>query len=708
MVRSKACEILRTTVGAGLLVSFGAVVGALPCAAGEAARMAPRPNVILILTDDQGYGDMGCTGNPVIETPNLDRLHSEGVRFADFHVAPMCTPTRAQLMTGVDSLYTAAMNVSSGRALLRRDLPTMADLFARSGYRTAIFGKWHLGDSHPYRPIDRGFQTALWFRSSYIGSASDTWDNDYFDDRYLLGDDLRRFEGYCTDVFFDRAIEWMRERHRRGERFFAYLPLNAAHAPLYVPEKYRKRYESLLSGREMDGGRRDSLARFFGMIANIDENLGRLETMLRETGLRDDTILIYLTDNGGTAGVPFHNAGMKGGKTTLWEGGHRVPCFVRWQAGGIGGGRDVAGLTECQDLLPTLVDLCSLEVPEDARFDGMSLAGVLRDENERVPDRMLVVQFSRMESQRPKKNDAAVLWGRWRLVKGGQLYDLRSDPHQDHDVLAEHPDVAERMQRHYDRWWAGIEPSLDRFQPSVVGSPHENPTRLCACDWADVFLDQSKQVRIGERKNGVWHIEVDREGRYEIALRRWPREADAPLAAGLPPHVGEDGTSVAGVALPIAGARLRVGEHDLRMEVRAGDRQAAFELDLPKGRTTLQTWFHDEAGKEICGAYYVYVRRLPEAKTGASARSPRGPGGCCAGSPLSVLLEGGGVDAEAEDREGDPLPPFEIDDRLLLGTHPVVDEHHHRASSRASRGQGRRRRSGRSRGLERRTAATGV
>ncbi|MBN1444271.1 MAG: arylsulfatase [Planctomycetes bacterium] len=621
VVRSTACEILRWTVRASWLVSLGAVVGTLSSGAAVAARNAPRPNVILLLVDDQGYGDLGCTGNPVIETPNLDRLHSEGVRLSDFHVAPMCTPTRAQLMTGVDSLYTAAMNVSSGRALLRRDLPTMADLFARSGYRTAIFGKWHLGDIYPYRPLDRGFQTALWFRSSYVGSASDAWDNDYFNDRYRLGDDLQRFEGYCTDVFFGRAIDWIKERQRRGEPFFAYLPLNAAHAPLYVPERYRKRYESLLAGRELKGARRESLARFFGMIANIDENLGRLETMLRETGLRDDTILIFLSDNGGTVGVPFYNAGMKGSKTTLWEGGHRVPCFARWPSGGIGGGRDVAGLTECQDLLPTLVELCSLEVPRNARFDGMSLAKVLRDPNERLPDRMLVVQFSRMESQRPKRNDAAVLWGRWRLVKGAQLYDLRSDPHQDRDVFAEHPDVAARMQEHYDRWWAGIEPSLDRFQPSVVGSPQANPTRLCACEWADVFLDQGRQVRIGERKNGVWHIEVDREGRYEIALCRWPREADAAMTSGLPPHVGEDGASVAGVALPIAAARLRIGDHDVRMDVGAEAREAAFELDLPKGRTTLETWFHDKAGKEICGAYYVYVHRLPEAKTEAAPAS---------------------------------------------------------------------------------------
>jgi arylsulfatase A-like enzyme len=605
-------KIFRVAFSAAGIVGLGMLTMIPPCTAGEPGQNSKRPNVILLLTDDQGYGDLSCHGNPVVKTPHLDRLHAEGVRLTNFHVEPMCTPTRAQLMSGVDSLYSAAMNVSSGRTMLRRDLPTMADLFAQNGYRTAIFGKWHLGDIYPYRPIDRGFQTAIWFRSSYVGSASDAWDNDYFNDRYRQGDKLSQFEGYCTDLFFNHAIDWIKERHERGEPFFLYLPTNAPHGPLYVPEKYRKEYESLLADRKMDGRRRETLARFFGMIANIDENLGRLEAMLRETGLRENTVMIFMTDNGGTAGVPFFNAGMKGSKTTLWEGGHRVPCFIRWPAGGIGGGHDSAELTECQDLLPTLAELCALKVPANMKFDGASLVKILNDEKEKLPDRMLVVQYSRMDHQRPQKNDAAVLWKHWRLIKGDRLYDLRTDPHQDRNVIKEHPEVAARMQKHYDRWWAGVESHLERFQPSVIGAPQENPTRLCACDWADVFLDQQYQVRVGERRNGFWHIEVARPGRYEIELRRWPREADAPLTAALSPHKGEDGTTAAGAALPIAAARLRVGENDVKKTVGSKDHKAVFTVELPKGRTTLQTWFYDQNGKEICGAYYVYVHRLEE------------------------------------------------------------------------------------------------
>ncbi len=585
--------------------------GSGQCADDVTATAAARPNVIVVLTDDQGYGDLSCHGNPVLKTPNLDRLHSQSVRFTDFHVAPMCTPTRAELMTGVDALRSGAMNVSSGRTLLRRDLPTMADLFAAAGYRTGVFGKWHLGDMYPYRPKDRGFQDTLCFRSSYIGAAADHWNNDYFNDRYRFDDQLRQVKGYCTDVFFNHAIDWIKERQKKGEPFFAYIPTNAPHAPLYVPERYRKHYERLLANQKLDKRYHRALARYFGMIANIDEGVGRLEKALEETGLRDNTIVIFLTDNGGTVGVRFYNAGMRGHKVQLWEGGHRVPCFVRWPAGDIGGGRDVDNLTECQDLLPTLVDLCGLKAPPGAKFDGTSLAGALRGADEPPADRILVVQFSRMDIPRPHRDDAAVMWRRWRLLRGKELYDLASDPHQDKNVLDQHPDIAARLQKHYDRWWAEIEPTLDTFQPSVIGSDKQNPTRLCACEWADVFLDQSGQVRRGLERNGMWHVEAERPGRYAFALRRWPQEVTIPMTKAAPPHQGEDCRFGPGKGLPIATARLRVGEHDLSKAVGPEDRAAVFTVTLPKGRTAVETWFYDKDGKELCGAYYVYVERLP-------------------------------------------------------------------------------------------------
>lgn len=565
----------------------------------NAADTPRKPNVIVLITDDQGFGDLSCHGNPVLKTPHLDKLHAESVRLTDFHVAPMCTPTRGQLMTGVDCLRNGAMNVSSGRTLLRRGIPTMADLFAASGYQTGQFGKWHLGDNYPYRPRDRGFQEALFFPSSHIGSAPDFWNNSYFDDTYSHNGKRQKYTGYCTDVFFGEAIRWMQGCAERKQPFFAYLATNAPHGPLFVPAKYREMYSN----------QKPNVARFFGMIANIDENLSKLDAFLREAGLKDDTLLIFLTDNGGTAGVSVFNAGMRGRKIDLYDGGHRVPCFVRWPAGKLRKPGDVAELTQVQDLLPTLVDLCGLKTPASTKFDGVSLVRLLRGEAEKLADRMLLIQFSRMNEPRPQKGDAAVLWQRWRLVQDKELYDLAADPEQKANVIEKFPDVAAKMRQHYERWWAEVAPKVNAHEAIVIGSDAENPLVLSPADWEDSFLDQGAQVRSGLRRNGAWNVEVARAGSYEITLRRWPAEADGPIRAGLPAVKHADGMFPAGVALPVATARLRVAEFDATRP--ADDKAVTFTVKLASGRTKLQTWFADADKKEIAGAYYVTVRRLP-------------------------------------------------------------------------------------------------
>lgn len=570
------------------------------CAGSADVRPAAKPNVIVVLIDDQGYGDFSCLGNPVLRTPHLDRLHAESVRFTDFHVSPMCTPTRGQILSGRDALANGAMNVSSGRSLLRRGIPTMADAFAASGYRTGQFGKWHLGDNYPFRPGDRGFQESLFFPSSTAVSAAAHWNNNYFDDTYLHNGKPQKYPGYCTDVFFGEAMTWMKRCADRREPFFAYLPTNAPHGPYFCPDQYREPYKA----------QPRNIASFFGMIANIDENMGKLDLFLAENGLRENTLLVFMTDNGGTAGVPVFNAGMRGKKVDLYEGGHRVPCFVRWPAGGLGSPRDVPDLAEAQDLFPTLVDLTHLTPPKDAAFDGISLAKLLRGEVDRLPDRKLVIQFSRLGAPEPKKGDAAVLWQRWRLVGDKELYDLRSDFAQTRDVATEHPDVVATLRTHYDAWWSRMAPRVNEFERITVGSSEENPTMLSACDWQDVFLDQANQVRAGEAKNGAWGLQVDRDGDYEISLRRWPEEADAAIADGVPAFQAVDGRFPAGKALSIAKARLKIGDSAASQEVPKGAKAATFRMSLKAGPTPLQTWFLGADGQELCGAYYVYVRRL--------------------------------------------------------------------------------------------------
>ena len=559
---------------------------------------ARKPNVIVILTDDQGYGDFSCHGNPVLKTPNMDRLHDEAVRLTDFHVAPMCTPTRGQLLTGLDALHNAASSVAAGRSMIRPGIPTMAELFAGAGYRTAMFGKWHLGDSAPNLPHKRGFEEAVYLLGWGITSMADLWCNDLFDGRFHHNGELKEYPGYCTDVWFEQGMRWVRERAEAEDPFFLYLPMNAPHTPHWVADKYEQPY----LGKGIPSG-------FFGMLANIDENLGKLDAFLRETGLRDDTILILLNDNGGTAGVNLFNAGMRGRKTEYYEGGHRAACFIRWPVGRLRSPSDLGATTEVQDLLPTLVDLCGLPGGAAGRFDGVSLADYLRDRGGPPDDRMLVVQYGQV----PAKWDSAVLWNKWRLVHGEELYDLETDPGQARDVASSHPDVVRAMRDHYEGWWAGVEPRLNDFVPIHIGLGSKETVTLSAADWGDTYCDNMKQLRDGMNRNGAWHLLTERGGRYRIELRRWPREADAAISAGVPAFEAVDGTLPPGKALPIAKVRARINGKDVTMDVGPDDKGVAFGVRLGAGeRHTLQSWCDDAEGHELCGAYFAYVRLVED------------------------------------------------------------------------------------------------
>jgi len=549
-------------------------------------NVSKGPNVILVLTDDQGYGDISSHGNPELKTPSLDKLREQSIRFTDFHVAPMCTPTRGQIMSGLDALRNKARHVCGGLTMLRQEVPTMADIFTASGYRTSIFGKWHLGDSYPYLPQYRGFGETLHHKSWGITSAADYWGNDYFDDTYYHNGKLEKYEGYCNDVWFREAMKWMKACAGKNESFFCYLATNVPHGPHFVPKEYAEPYK-----------KPGLPAAFFGMIANLDENMGKLMSMLDEMGIAENTVLIFMTDNGGTAGVKVHNAGMRGSKTQLYDGGHRVPCFVRWPGGGLRKPVDIDELTTCQDLLPTLIELCGLKAPTNARFDGVSLAGLLRGSQKKLSDRMLVVQY---HIEIPKWN-STVMWKKWRLVKGEELYDIASDSGQRENVASKHPEVVKAMRQHYERWWAEVEPIAKEPCYLHIGSDKENPTTLTCADWYMIYADNFGHLQGG--KNSYWNILVERDGEYEFRLTRWPAEADAALDAPLKGPVGE------GKALPIAKAHLKINRFDESKSVASGDKSVTFTVPLKAGKTQLQTWFYDKDGNELCGAHYARVYR---------------------------------------------------------------------------------------------------
>ena len=600
-----------------------------------------RPNVVFVLTDDQGYGDLSCHGNPVVRTPNLDALHASSVRLTDYHVGPTCAPTRAGLLTGHYANSTGVWHTIGGRSLLRSDEVSMADYFQRSGYATGIFGKWHLGDNAPYRPQDRGFETVVVHGGGGVGQTPDYWGNSYFDDSYWDGEQHTRYEGYCTDVWFQEALSFI-ERNRK-RRFFCYIPTNAPHSPHLVDPVYSDPYLPLTPHEER--------AKFYGMVANIDENVGGLRRSLAELGLAENTIFIFMTDNGSAGGVAVDddqfvtsgfNAGMRGQKGSEYDGGHRVPFYLHWPAGGISTGRDVDEVTANVDVLPTLIELCGLEDTPTNGFDGQSLAPLLLPHESEVadwPDRALVTDSQRLTDP-VKWRKSAVMTDHWRFVNGRELYAIKEDPEQRRDVAAAHPDVVSELRLAYEAWWEEVSRQFDDDIPIAIGGPEARQLRLNTHDWRNEDCEcawNQSLVRQGLICNGHWEVEVVEAGSYNFTLRRWPEEEGAAVRAGLEggepkafrdiaiqpaveghtelgakggePPLKERIPWGGGIALPVYRARISIAGEEASASVSHDDVGASFTLSLPAGPAHLQTWFVTEDGGEL-GAYYVYVEQL--------------------------------------------------------------------------------------------------
>ena len=559
-----------------------------------------RPNVILIVTDDQGYGDMSCHGNPWLNTPNLDRLKAEGVSLDDYHVDPFCTPTRAALMTGRYSTRVGAWAVTEGRQLLNANETTMADAFKASGYATAMFGKWHLGDPFPYAPQYRGFDDVVCHKAGGVGEIGNPAGNDYFDDIYYRNGKPERFQGYCTDVFFGEALRFIEQRveSKNENPFFVYLPLNAMHGPFTVAEKYSKPFA--------EQGIPEPRSLFYGMIQNFDENLGRLLQSLNEWKIEENTLVIFMGDNGTAAGIDRgaknpagFNAGMRGKKGSPYEGGHRVACFARWP-GTLPAGSNVDQLTMHCDWLPTLVELCDLTKPKQAKWDGRSIAPLLAGQTKRWDSRTLFVsrQGDRLEKWSPESKGIryphfAALTERWRYVDG-ELYDILNDPSQTKDLAAQYPEVAQSLYEQYGEWFDDVSAEGGAYTRFLLGSNEENPTQFTTRDWhptdggviwkMELVQDDTLFV------NGFWTVDIQRSGRYEIRIARYPEDADQPAGANQ--------------------ARIQIGDIDQRTELDPSDVSATFKVNLKKGPTQLKTWLRDaQTGKER-GAYYIKVTRI--------------------------------------------------------------------------------------------------
>jgi len=560
-----------------------------------------KPNVIIIMTDDQGYGDLGCHGNDILKTPELDKMHLESVRFTDFHVSPFCTPTRAALMTGNHPAVTGAYRTSSGRTLMHPSEKTVANLFADAGYATGMVGKWHLGDNAPHRPQDRGFQDVVWHRAGGVGQAPDYWGNDYFDDTYERNGKYEKFEGYCTDVWYREGIRFITEN--REKPFFLYLALNAPHGPYIVGKEWAKPYAK---------NKHVANANFYGMIANIDYNMGVLRKKLDELGLTENTILIFMTDNGTSAGAKFkgldslalkgYNAGMRGKKSSVYDGGHRVPFFIHWPKGGLTGGKDIDTLGAHIDILPTLADLCGIKVPEkEYDLDGISLKPLLDGKADTWKRDHLVLQYhggphGKALPAGPEKF-STVMTERWRLVEtnGYFLFDIEKDPNQQENVYDQHPEVVEQLKSYYKPFWERVSKGIRPVRIDI-GNPAEKVTELSSQDW---FMESGNPpwnfgaIKKLPKVTGPWKLNVKQAGTYRFTLRQYPEPARKPLVA--------------------VKAKITIAGKEKEVPVEHGSQAAVIELEIPAGETDLITYLYDKKGK-VGGAYFTEVELLEESK----------------------------------------------------------------------------------------------
>lgn len=576
------------------------------------------PNVILILVDDMGYGDIGALGNAIIQTPNIDRLHATSARFTDFHVNPTCAPSRAALMTGHNANRTGVWHTVNGRSMLLESETTIAQIMQDNGYATGLFGKWHLGDNYPFRPEDKGFQEVLTHGGGGMEQTMDYWDNDYFDDTFIHNGKLEKYEGYCTDIWFREAMKFISDQ--KDKPFFVYLPTNAAHSPYFVENKYLAPYKKY----EEDGT--IPMAAFYGMIANVDENIGKLVDFLKVNETMDNTILIFMTDNGTAQGarVEGHrldgfvdkgfNDGMRGIKASKYEGGHRVPLFIHWENGGITTGKDIDELTAHYDILPTVVEMVGLKVDKAIEFDGRSLLPLIKGDNQKFGERIVITNSQRIEVPEPWRR-TSLMQGKWRLIDGIELYNLESDPEQRHNIADQYPEKMAELKAYYDKWWTEISPSYEDQPYIYVGHEAENPTKLYCHDWHTDKVSpwHQRHIRSGYVDNGYWQIKVAEAGTYKVRLRRWPIETGMMLNAPYPVRPALPGTSVdeskPGKALDIQKARLLVQDHDLIATVDGCEEYVEFIIELQTGECRLQTWFTLADGTTL-GAYFVDVEKL--------------------------------------------------------------------------------------------------
>lgn len=562
-----------------LLVSNGVVAG--------------KPNILLVMTDDQGYWDTGATGNPHIDTPNMDRIAADGVQLNRYYAAPVCAPTRAGMMTGRYCLRTGLYNTRFGGDTLGKEEITVAQLLSKAGYRTGLFGKWHLGKYAGYQPQQRGFDE---FFGHYHGHI----------ERYEFPDQVyhngRRVtaRGYVSDLFTDASIDFMEQSHRLNSPFFCALMFNAPHSPwLLDTSHYGQPDGDKLLAKYLDRGLPLREARIYALIERVDQNLGRMLKKLDEWGVADDTLVVFTSDNGGVS--KFWKGGMNGQKASVYEGGVLAPCFVRWP-GKIPSGKIMAAQTSHVDWLPTFCELADVPVPDDREIDGKSLVAMLRSGRAEQHHRYVYHTWDR-HTPNPDFR-----WGisesRWKLLgqfgstarpdpSKWRLFDLKNDPGETKNLLKQHPEIVSRLRTEFVRWFDDVTDGIDYSPiPIPVGHPDQQSVDISP-SWAKWTGDHIHYTFDGydwdtidgwrsPGENAVWRMDVMDPGTYRVQLSYGCRPQDA-----------------GGVL------RLKVADEELLHKVQATTTSEQFawfdagEMNLPQGEATLVAEVVQTPGGEL-------------------------------------------------------------------------------------------------------------
>jgi arylsulfatase A-like enzyme len=532
------------------------------------AKTKKPPNIILFVSDDQGYGDLSLHGNPVLHTPNLDRIAQEGAEFTQFHVNPVCSPTRSSLLTGRYYYRTGIVDTYMGRSMMYNDEVTIAEVLQKAGYKTGIFGKWHLGDHYPLRPMEQGFEEVLVHEGGGIAQPSDPPEgNSYFDPKLMHNGQPEQRQGYCTDVFFNAAMDFISAS--KDKPFFTYLASNAPHVPLQVDEKYVAPYRGKVD---------DNTARTYGMLANLDENTGRLLAHLKKEGLEENTILIFLSDNGPTPAR--YNCGLRGLKGTVYEGGIRTPLFIRWPST-VQAGVKIDRLTAHIDLFPTLLETCGLAVPANDQIDGTSFHSLLTKPESAATwqDRTIYFQWHRGD-RGELYNSCAARNQRYKMVNGKELYDLDADPAEAHNLADAQPARLAEMRTGYEAWFKDVAATRNFEPPRIyLGTAFENPVLLTRQDWRGPL---ASWVPGGL---GYWEVDVREAGNYELTL--------------LFPALTENGH-----------ASVTLGGRHNQSTVLAGAKSVTIQLTgVPAGKTRVEAELVLGRNAPI-GPYYLNVKRV--------------------------------------------------------------------------------------------------